>query len=187
MNLWKEDYAAITHILSYPVIILGLLLHWPEMTNPGLVLWFTSFDVLLWKWVMHWHTRAGAGDVYWRLGASHRLAFHERASILAYRIPQHGIFWLTLLLIGYYNGWQYSVPTFLVWATFGCDVVYHWIGKEKLPAWNRKDYYGYGYWSFPVGWYYWLFRRYQLMPAHALYIQAIAGAVGAIAVILIMM
>ena len=158
-TLFTSDYAAITHILSYPIVIAGLLLSWPWLTNIGLVLWFTSFDVLMWKWVMHggrtvlglYPSRYSPDNIieiwdFERMARVKNLK-PDPEPILAYRIPQHGIFFFVLLLIGYNYGWQYSVPTFIVWITFGADVLYHWIAKAELPAWHRTDYYGYGYWS----------------------------------------
>jgi hypothetical protein len=82
-------------------------------------------------------------------------------------------------------GWHAAASPFVVWITFGADVLYHPVARSPLAAWDNTTYYGYGYWAFPVGWYYLAWGivggRRRTMPASALYIQAILGAIAAIA------
>lgn len=183
-TLFTSDHAAWLFLASFLVLGTGLYFTLPWCAAFGVGLMFTSFDVLGWKWCMFGERRVNAdGQERWI-----RNIKTGPGVIPAYRLFQHGLFIPILALVWTYCGWQAAIAPIILWQSFALDVAYHWIAKATLAAWTRDDYYGYGYWAGPVGWYYWLdgwlhARKPRAMYAGALYLQAIAGMIVATALV----
>ena len=191
-TLFTSDHAAWLFIVSSALLIAAIILHRPEAAAFAVLALYIAFDVLGYKWVLNgprWEQGEWGGQ--WHEGAKVR---EEVAA--AYRIFQHGLFIVILALLWKSTGdYRVALSPFIVWITFGADVAYHWVSKDALPEWGNTTYYGYGYWSGPVGWYFWLFRPVsgdafefgtwseatpRIIPSTGLYAQAIIGACAAV-------
>lgn len=191
-TLFTSDHAAWLFIVSAALLIAAIILGRPEAAAMSVLSLYIAFDVLGYKWVLH-----GERYVY-----DHRDDIGEWRDdtepvapvIAAYRIFQHGLFIVILALLWSLFDWRAAISPAVVWITFGADVAYHWVSKDVLPGWGNTTYFGYGYWSGPVGWYYWIFRPVsadafefgtwnestpKIIPSTGLYVQAIIGAVAA--------
>ena len=196
-TLFKSDHAAWLFIASSALLIAAIILHRPEAAAMSVLSLYIAFDVLGYKHVMHGPRKitqcqeVGLGVVEMVSGQP------GTAATAAYRLFQHGLFIVILALLWGVFDYRVALSPFIVWITFGADVAYHWISRDALPEWGNTTYYGYGYWSGPVGWYYWIFRPVatdafefgtwneatpRIIPSTGLYVQAIIGACAAVAV-----
>ena len=131
-GLIKTDYSVVTLIImSIAVVVATYFEHWSA--GYALMFWFTAFDILGYRWVLRRHPEDTAGPAF---------------SNPAYRIIQHGTFFLILLL--WIPGmWQASVIAFILWMTGWCDLAFYWLAKvEPAKEWPWLTTW---LWIFPAG------------------------------------
>jgi len=128
-----------------------------------LVLLYSSYDSLGYKWVLKWEMRANS--------------IKENEDIRP-RVVQHGMMIPVMLLGGVLVGWEPVLAALIIWITGGCDILYYFITREalfKTANWL--------YWTVPIGPIYKLAKR--RIPLLPVLFQSIAGIGGAIVLMLL--
>ena len=155
------------------------LLHWQFMPF-GVFLFYSGFDLLGWKWIVHWtHTP----DLW--------LAPPPSAK-LAYRFLQHTVM-IPILYLAWLQHPAAALIPFILWMTGAADIFYHWImnpvkeieqafGLLDWPGWKNGAKYlwnkipkefNYLYWTGPLGWVYFINKG--IIPRSVMVSQALLG------------
>jgi hypothetical protein len=162
--LWRADFAATAFAAATALLV--LLAGWPGPAPPwlaalDLVLLFTAFDALGYKWVLRWGYRVNRIEdarslTYDEAGEIRPLHPWFRQATAAYRIVQHGIFIPVGLLAAVAFGWRPVAAFAIVWATGGCDLLFYALVRQRL---SRDFPWLTGWlWIFPLG-FLWRLRR----------------------------
>jgi len=186
--LWRADFAVIAFLAATTLLI--LLLGWPEplprwLAALDLVLLFTAFDALGYKWVLRWgyrinRIRDARELTYLEDGAVQPLHPWFQQATAAYRIVQHGIFIPIGLLAAAVFGWRPVAAFLLIWLTGGCDLLFYALVRQRL---SRDFPWLTGWlWIFPLG-FLWRLRRHPL-PLAAVAANAALGLVAATALLI---
>lgn len=205
--LFTSDHAAWLFLASLAGLIPALITGWAPAVAVLVLTLYASFDVLGYKWVLNFSReilvlvgspptevdldedgRCTVDHLPWYISLPDS---RKQLATAAYRLFQHGLMLPVLALAWICAGWEAAVAPLIVWITFGADILYYWVSRSELPPWESDDYFGFGYWSGPFGWAWWIVwyteHRDELiapMPAWGLYLQAIAGFISAVWVLI---
>lgn len=128
-DLIKVDYSTISFVV-FALAFCGAFIYGHWSAGYALALWFTAFDVLGFRWVL---TRHPEDTITTPLANP------------AYRIIQHGVFFMFILLMLPTN-WQGGAIAFILWMTGLCDLVFYWVARVRLSQ----------LWPWLTGWF-WIF------------------------------
>lgn len=163
-----KDYSIWVYCASFFVGGLAFLLNYGPIYSLALLMFYEGVDGLGWKWILNWQNLIGSKDK------------PPKEAVLAYRFLQHGVM-IPLLVFGYYFfGWQAPAAPLIMWIMFAADILYHPITKSPLPMEWDSNYFNYGFWSGPLGWFHLFAGIDKPMNPWLLYIQAVISFVLAV-------
>jgi uncharacterized membrane protein YgcG len=130
--LAKADFSAVTFwVSSLSLLLMAYSFDW-TVTLISAILWFTSFDILGWKWLVT------CGEVP-TVGRS-----------TAYRSLQFPIMIMIAVLLAL-KDWTLGTSFMVFWWTGGCDLLYYPLSSSEFQWDDRYDWLTGWVWIFPAG------------------------------------